>query len=472
MTYHLKDTLDQTIHYGTFYNNDYYFLNSSGEFCDTCHPLLFETYNYQSSLLKFNSDLVLIDSIPIDSAFGYLFNARKLQFFQDTLIVVGRAIKQDISDEQIFISRYSSDLELINTSLIGEENRLEVVSDFIMNHQGNLIIPSIVYHPNWEESYFILYECTRNGVVLTMKTDSLWNTGGLRGIQLEGSKAYQFANAYNVSIYDSSLNHIVTEVPDFYNSFINLSLMTSMSDDAYFTGGVKILVNKSAGDIPRSDDYDLVVSYYLIDEEANGLDFGYIDLREYECWAGGLDFLEPNTLCYGGIQNYNFSNGVYSPGNNWIIATNINYIDQTENWLFRYGGDTHYDMKGLFLTPDNECIIYSTIFDWENTDRLERDILIMKIDSAGGLVDVNTSLEKRNNFNIYPNPGTNSFVVETDELYGTLTLYALDGKSKLQVPILNTQTKIVTEGLNPGVYFYTVTDSNHIMIGKGKWIKQ
>lgn len=154
-TYFNNDTLDQVIHYGII-NDDYcYFLTNSGEYIDPGHALLIETLGYKSSLLKLNKDLVLIDSITIDSLDGYLFNARKIQFFNDTIYIVGRAIKPDVSDEQIFISCYNLELELIRTSLIGEPNRLEIMSDFLINHHGKLIIPAKVYNPNWEESYFI-----------------------------------------------------------------------------------------------------------------------------------------------------------------------------------------------------------------------------------------------------------------------------------------------------------------------------
>lgn len=316
-----------------------------------------------------------------------------------------------------------------------------------------------------------LYECNRQGNVLNIKTDSLWNTNGGHVVQLTDSKAYHFCNLYNLSIYDSSLNHIVTEVPEFYNSFINGSQMAIKNDNTYFTVGVNVVANNNVGVIPRAD-YEFLVSFYRVDADANDIDFGYIDLTGYACWSGGIDFLEPNVLCYGGIQNSDFSVGQYTPIDNWIIAKNFDYPDQTENWLFKYGGDANYLMRGLFLTPENECIIYSTLYDWHNTNRLERDILIIKIDSTGTLVNVNNREEQASEFIIYPNPGTNSISIKSERCNATFHLISLDGRLLLSEKIYKNKEVYTTEHLKAGIYIYTIVDDQERILNKGKWIKQ
>ncbi|PIY30933.1 MAG: hypothetical protein COZ08_10130, partial [Bacteroidetes bacterium CG_4_10_14_3_um_filter_42_6] len=122
----------------------------------------------------------------------------------------------------------------------------------------------------------------------------------------------------------------------------------------------------------------------------------------------------------------------------------------------------------MYLTPENECIVYATRYDWQHNDRWERDILIMKIDSTGTLVGQNTDINKMQFCVVYPNPGTNSLNLKTINLEGTVELFDINGGLVAHESIASPITTINTELLQSGVYLYMILDKNHEKLDVGK----
>ncbi|PKP29934.1 MAG: hypothetical protein CVT99_15350 [Bacteroidetes bacterium HGW-Bacteroidetes-16] len=475
--YFSNDTLDQLVRYGTCYQGDHYFLTHTGDYYhQPSHPLLYQTEGYYSALIRLDSLLNLKDSLVFENQNGYYFNPYKLIILNDTLFIAGRAIKEDGSDEQVFLSRYTLDLQFINYSLFGDTSKTEIISDFIVNNNGDFIIPGKFLSQDWQNSYFVLFETNRQGELIRSILDTSWiNVEGSQAIQLPQSKEYHFVDVLSVSIYDSALTKNNMLFPEFYQWFFYMHRITYYKNDSYFLGGLMAqVVGKNLNNSNDIQESYNDITYYLIDETATPIDSGYIYLPDTTDFCRGLDYSSNGILCYGGVHNALVD--LYHPGfeniNKWLVVKNINFNTQTDNWFFRYGGDANYEMYGLYLTPENECIVYATRYDWQHNNRMERDILIMKIDSTGMLVGQNTDIEKMQFCVVYPNPGTNSLSLKTFNLDGTVALFDINGVRVASKPFACPITTINTEQLKPGVYLYMIKDKNHEKLDVGKWIKK
>jgi len=475
--YFSNDTLDQLVRYGTCYQGNHYFFTHTGDYYhQASHPLLIGTEGYYAALIRLDSSLNLKDSLVFENRNGYYFNPFRMIILNDTLFVAGRAIREDGSDEQIFLSRYSLDFQLIGYSLFGDTSKNEIISDFMVNSKENFIFPGKFLSHNWQSRYFLLFETSRQGELLrSIKDTTFTNVEGPQSVQLPLSKEYHFVDAVYISVYDSSFNLKITVFQEFYNWFLYMHRIKYHNNDSYFLGGIMSQVVGKDIDISNKDQEPYIeITYYLVDETASPVDSGFIYLPDTIDFCGGLDYSSNGTLCYGGVHNALVD--MYHPGfedvNKWLVVKSMNYNTQTDNWFFRYGGDANYQMYGLYLTPENECIVYATRYDWQHNDRWERDILIMKIDSTGTLVGQNTDINKMQFCVVYPNPGTNSLNLKTINLEGTVELFDINGGLVAHESIASPITTINTELLQSGVYLYMILDKNHEKLDVGKWVKQ
>jgi hypothetical protein len=477
-SYFSNDTLDQVVYFGAQYGNENYFLIRAGDFDhQPSAPLLIDTEGYVHSLVSLDSTLQLSDSIVFEKHDGYYFNPFKLVFINDTIFVAGRAIREDGSDMQIFLSSYTRNLQLIGYSVFGDSSKIEIMSDIKLNNRGHFIVPAKILSQNLDSSYFAFFEISKTNELIYRAEDPSWtNLGGPIVLQLPESKLYHFIDEAYVNIYDSMLVHQATIFPEFHNWFAFMYRSAFFAQDKYFVGGImsNVVGKKPDQRVEIQEDY-IDITYYLVDSWSNSVDSGFLYLPDTLDFCGGLDCLPDGSLCYGGIHNalIDFDKPHFAEVDKWIVVNNANYLTQTDNWFFRYGGDANYDMYGLYLTTKNECIVYSTRYDWQHNTKRERDILIMKIDSTGLLVGDNYNQVAETQFClVYPNPGNNELNIKSYNLDGVFEMYNLQGVRVLNNSMSNSTTKINTTFLDPGVYLYRILDANKEIMLTGKWVKK
>ena len=148
--YFTNDTLDQIIRYGLCYEDDHYFLTHVGEWSIPSGSLLYGTEGYDCYLIRLDSSLKMIDSLLFEPMDGFLLNITKVVILDDTIFAVGRAIKPDNSDEQVFFGRYTLDFQFIDYSFFGDTTQIEIMSDFILNDKENLVISAKVTSVDFE----------------------------------------------------------------------------------------------------------------------------------------------------------------------------------------------------------------------------------------------------------------------------------------------------------------------------------
>lgn len=464
-----NNILDESVDDGILYKNKYYFLYNEGLFDANTNPLLYEMDGYTNYLLKMDEGLQIIDSVKFDSIDGYLIKGKQIEINEDTIYVFGLALRYDnpLNDGKIFMARLLTDLEIIDTRLIGISNKSLQFKSFIINHRREILISA---NSNYEENswgdFTYLLLSTNNEIIKT-EIDTSFNTISPIALQLPDSKIYVFNDRYHTRIYDSSFNLVKHYYPIYSPQFFQFQFENdNYINDTYFIGGFTAEVE------PNENPEE--IAYYRVDTAHNRIDSGIINFPGTIDYCRGLDFHVPYTLCFGGNHDFEFLGypAEFQPNLQSLVVKSINTTTNIENWSFNYGGDASYSMKGLFVTSQNECIVYATRYDWMNTDVLERDLLILKIDSSGVLVSEN-KINTINDINVFPNPGNDYLTISLPEpfKYTVFEIYDIYGKLMLSTQLSGRRNILHTSHLRSGTYVYKIYNQEGLR-ESGKWIKK
>ncbi len=471
--YSLNDTLDQVIIERTdlYYNDCYYFIYKSGVVSEVSNPFLFGVVGYTEYLMVLDNDLRFVDSVKLDSVPGYYLSAYFMLAYNDTIYIAGQAIKPDTSDIQFFLSAYSNSLDLLFTRLYGDTTQIELLSDFLVNNNGNIVLSGkIPSFNNWWLDHILLYKCNRNGEVYQIVNDTSWHLRNVKILQFEGTNNYHFIS-YSNGIYftDSVFNQIGWERPGYFDWFLPYYNTSWYNDSSYFHIGMAVQVyakNSNSNDIEYSED----ITYYLLNSNEKPCDSGFIKLEETMDAPGGAQYREPN-LYYGGIQNVDYSSGSFTQVLNNVIVRSFNYNEELINWDFTFGGDANYEMTGLLVTENNETIVFINVYDWIDNPRYERDIVILKVDSNGVIVGSNKLINRGLFINVYPNPGKDQLMIHSSIDCGDISIINMAGKSYFEESFINGQLSINTSFLRKGIYIIHLEDNKNEIRQNVKWIK-
>jgi len=454
---------DDVVFRGINIDNYYYYLLSSGTYSSNVDFREFEIKGYDNFLLKFDESLNVVDSLYFDSIDGYQINFRYLTTVNDTLILAGRALKTDLSDEQIIISKYLlPSLELVDQQLYGEPDVYELINDMLINYNGNIIV-AINNTTDFSDRNLIIMEIDKNGGLLRYINDTTIDIEWTTVYQMPSTLDYHFNTGLRTIIFDSTISD--------YNSFWNPNLNNFYywgkkcyyNDSTFIISGVKITP------LPLNPSFDIY--YFQVNDQSEFIDSGFIYLPDTLDFIGGVSFVNPSTVVYGGTHNKNWTQqtpGIFEEENRWIVLKSEDIITKNENWFFTYGGDANYVMRDLLITENNSFVICCTRYDWENTDVWQRDVLIFEIDSNGIIVSSNAEIEIPY-ATVYPNPGRNTLSIRNGFNEGKIIIQDLKGSVVLEKPISNFESIDVSD-LNSGPYLILFFEKDKYLFSQ-KWIK-
>lgn len=460
MIYQSSDTLDEFVIDGIEYEEHHYFLFSKG-----VYNIPYDDYDYY--LVKFDSALIPIGILDLDSIGDYSVYPWKTQIYNDTIYIFGSAQNSIINDNQIYLAKATLELDLIDVKLIGKMDTDENFSSAYLDADNNFVLAGSDI-TDFNNIPLIVMKITKGGEVLNYIVDTTWKTVGPEIVYLQASQQYHFVDHYITSIYNFDLDYdsyFFTKQNMWFRGYTD-----TYGLDKYFIGGNRWLGTKKSFDI-------MEMSYFLINSDSEAIDSGYISIPDVDDCLGGLDFDPPNSLIYGGVSNYHLYPGQYpiffEEELRSIVVQNLNFDTKNENWLFSYGGDANYYMIGLYSTElSNEVIVYADKYDWVNTDRYDRDIIILKIDSTGILVSNEDQIDPIEKPMLYPNPGKSYVMVESQYQLSEVIFYDVYGRIVSRKGIDSRKAKIETENLMTGTYIYKVFDKNSNYVYSGIWIKQ
>ena len=462
---YLKTSItDDVVYEGLEFENNYYILMSSGLFSTELNFFQMEVTDYDNYLLKFDHDFNVIDSIFFDSINGYNIKYWRSNKIKDTLILVGRALKNDLSDEQISIAKYLlPNLEFIDQQFYGEPDILELVNNFLINHKGNIVV-SANNKTNMANRSQIIMEINNNGELLKYINNPDLDVWWSSVYQMPSTLDYIFNNDEKTIVFDSTLTNY------------NISLKTNQAyrykgEKCKFNDSTYIIGGNTYTGIP---DLQLwVISYYVVNDRSERIDSSFIYLSDTIDKIGGLGFINPSTVIYGGTHNRNWTQQTPEPFEEevrWIIVKSEDIITKNENWIFKYGGDANYIMRNLLITVNKSCIVSASRYDWESTDIWQRDALIFEIDSTGTIVSTNQEIEIPY-VTIYPNPGENSFSFRNNISNCQIKIQDLSGQTVMQKEIQPGFKTVDVSTLSSGFYVISFYEGKQFLFSH-KWVKR
>jgi hypothetical protein len=396
----------------------------------------------------------------------------------DSLIIFGgKGLNSSDPKDELWVLILDDNFNVLkNKSFsLGNNNIGDIEST--INRKGNYVICGFVYAEDLLESDIFLYEISSSG-------DSV-NRGiiPLDGLQMEfdliekpegGYKVFAYGNFPGVpnSIlgkiveFDSLFNYISAEpIP---NGLRNNHSAKWLSDSVYMVTGEKQIYNPT-----RTD--NAIIKLKADDEFISGNHFGKTgDTITYVGACSNLDFIDPESIFFGGASDIHPQLGVYQP-DSWLILDNID-SNLNLNWQRFYGGDAGYYLWGLKATQDGGCLLMATRYDANIQDN-ELDIYILKVDANGLLTSTNDDFSiPVNRLAIAPNPATNYVSIRYPDIFGNdekkIVIYNAWGSA-----VLTVDATWETSGINlnisdlpAGLYFVELI-VNGKKTGSGKMVK-
>ena len=182
---------------------------------------------------------------------------------------------------------------------------------------------------------------------------------------------------------------------------------------------------------------------------------------------------DTSKLFLSGIINqnqdpHNVFLGSNNPNKFWVA-----YADRDSLLWYKYYGDSinYYFASDMAIGPDGSLYLAASRYNAVEQPEYN-DAVIFRISKEGEFLvgetnDITQAIEPK----IYPNPGKNYLQIEIpDYAEAIIQMYDLQGKI-VQVDNFTHKTRLTTEVLNEGIYFYRITTKKG-EVYNGKWIKR
>jgi hypothetical protein len=191
----------------------------------------------------------------------------------------------------------------------------------------------------------------------------------------------------------------------------------------------------------------------------------YYDDQLYLPNKNGLDFTDENNIWVGAY--------VAAP-TSWpgTEVFRIHIFDAQVNLkaMKEYGGNMRYEFRHLIATSDGGCIMTGSIPDYDGAENSNGYLIkVMPFDILTHAEKTPSKIDR--DVAIFPNPFKNYIFLTTARKSLSFTLSSAMGEIVIKGNLNSIQTKIITDNLVPGIYFYTIFE-NGKAVQTGKLIKQ
>lgn len=385
----------------------------------------------------------------------------------------GIGTQEYVQESKIWLLKITSDLQILldTTYSVG---LLDIVYFFgFIDHLTDLIIYGSGNSNNYNNHIYV-YRLTQDGDSLSYKYfPDTGNEYSFSMIEKSDSSGYYMAIDGNYQINTNSPGQILTfnndlDVTDIDSLPLYLSLYYNLqhfNDHQIILTGHQIFPFAT----PRTDklaihkmDTSFVINttYFL----------GPWDTISYPGYLHNLDFLNTNNIFLGGTCNQAIAD--FSSNKSYFMLGNFN-SDLNLKWQKYIGGDMYYTLWAIKGASDGGCILMGGTYDYM-TQTMERDILIVKVDSNGVITCANGNRDLTlHDVVVYPNPGTTQLNIESGpQISGAkFVLWDMNGNLIHHEKLNRNKIKIEGHSWPSGNYIWIVANENQV-IESGKWIKQ
>jgi hypothetical protein len=401
--------------------------------------------------------------------------------FNDTLFIIG-VKESSLTGNHNIIAKLILDLDL---------NILKNEVQIILPGYNNIITSSLLYNnnrfiltgmaepdSNSQDLDVFLFEMDHNLDSLNCKADArvgmqvgydILANDDPAGYKIFGNGTYPgtYSSYSEIIFFDSSLNFIsVDSIP--WHLYLQLSART-YDNSSYLLSGSKSIINSTLDDVG-------IIKLSNSDQLLASNRFGKPpDTVNVPGVQHNIDFTSKNNIFLGGTTNFVIPPYPFQSENSWIM---LNNLDSNLNlrWQQFYGGDAFYHLWGILATQDGGCLMYAMRYD-ENTQFEERDVYILKVDSAGLLTSTGEGPQiPVQQLAIVPNPALDNVSIRYPDIFGyddkEIEIYNSQG-----IPVISlsatqdlTETRVDVSGLPVGLYFVVLKVEGR-KVATGKMVK-
>ena len=198
---------------------------------------------------------------------------------------------------------------------------------------------------------------------------------------------------------------------------------------------------------------------------------GKPDTIDFPAFFNSVDFIDPNSIFYGGVSNIQIIGG--DPIVQEDIYYNLSKLDSNLNiiWTRYFGGQYNDTMFGITATSDGGCIMFGWRYNGNTESRW--DAYVLKVNAEGELT-FTTEIPLSNSFKLYPNPTKGILNIEnTNSTSEQLSFLLTDvsGRTVLEKSFGESETIDISH-LGSGLYFYSLKNKQGVIRYNGKVVRE
>ncbi|MCF8369243.1 MAG: T9SS type A sorting domain-containing protein [Bacteroidales bacterium] len=425
------------------------------------------TTNYATKILLLNTftgkfmDSVLLNPYEPEFTFGGIADFLKVN---DSLFIgIGNFIGNNENAEKQYILHINSNLNVVFDTIVDTDMN-EKIQKSIVTENG-LIVSVGKEFDTWkivllERDYFgnfIRFEKYNHPTSLTATTviDIPHKNKYHMFMYLGSDHPYDLIDKFSLEI-DTTLSYPIHFHP------ID-AVIDPFDTSVYYIAGKQGSNNPNINNLSFlrcNTDGNFVQHIYLSDSNES---------YSYKCMS-----VLQETMYFGGTVPFTQSPPTLYPEQRWILIYKLLKNGEVM-WQKYYKGEVNYMPIKVLATPDGGAIIFSTRYDWNDPIPNQRDVHILKIDSAGYYTPLTGTKEEFEQMEkqilVYPNPVDD----EVNFVFGlynnlTITIFDLSGKQVFSKDFKHSPV-IDLSFLKPGIYPYTISGKKGFF-EEGKLIKK
>ena len=427
----------------------------------------YSTYTYQTLFIRLNANGDTVKTKTFTNPDGDCFLYDLVKSDDSTFFGIGR-FRRSANEVDLWILKMNADLDTLWTKhfITGFQN-LYSFNGFIDSYQ-HLILYGDGGGSNNENIY--IYKLTLAGDSVKARYYPTWTLPVQSMTEKNNNAGYLMAVVGTYDSTGSSFGQLLS-----FDYELNIAKIDSIprqlvmyynlkeSTNALYLTGKRNYVNS----YPRTDRLGIL----KLDTSFNVLSEFYLgpeDTISYPAYLHCLDFIDTTRIYYGGTVNYGL--GEFAPIPSWYILGKFN-SDLTLAWQKYYGGEKYFNLWALTASADGGCLLMGSSYDYSTPD-IERDMVIIKVDSNGVYTGIEPTQTKLFDAIVYPNPGSGYLVIESGpQISGAqFRLTSMEGKLVKSETLTCLKTTVNTQFLEAGTYVWQIFYNNRV-IENGKWIR-
>ncbi len=274
-----------------------------------------------------------------------------------------------------------------------------------------------------------------------------------------------------IQISDSNYIICGTTTPNNYYQQKLLLFKTNLNGDSIWSRNYGESANYYGLSINEDYNNDLIISGYLVDtnniDEVNSyyLKTNAIGDTIWSKEFSGIGYDISTCVETTKDGNYAFLGyGEMTEMNNKDVYLLKMSPDGDTIWTQFYGGSTTEYGLSLKETSDGGFIISGMAFDYDSLQPYGRGVYIIKTDEYGNVYNTQIIEDKNLYLEIFPNPCSEEFTIESDKPISLVEIFDMSGKNIFSHRIYAKKTKFIyhKENLESGLYIVRITNDKFI----------